>query len=134
MMVSVHTSSYSPPPSISLVLILAIVLSVPGSGNPPQLPPPCLPLIVFRLVLESPNWIGGRAHVEVVELLVEHEGPLNELRRLLPALEAVHATAADVADHVGGQDGAVGTQDHHRGNLGHLEHGLQLSGGNKRQQ
>ncbi|TNN63072.1 hypothetical protein EYF80_026688 [Liparis tanakae] len=63
---------------------------------------------------KSTRGLGGSSHIEVVELLVEHEAPLDELRRFLPVSETVAAKATDVLHSIRSEDGAVGTEDHHR--------------------
>lgn len=83
----VFLSSSSPPRSFISLLSLRIpcpifllLLFISIFALPPYLPPSLFPLVVLCLVLESPHRVGGAAQIQVVELLVEHEAPLNELR------------------------------------------------------
>lgn len=92
----------------------------------PWLPPPLLPLVVLRFVFESPHRVTDAPQIQVVELLVEHEGPLDELRRFLPVSETLGAVIADVLHGVCREDGATGTKDQHGGNFFHLKHGPQF--------
>lgn len=92
----------------------------------PRLPPPLLPLVVLRFVFESPHRVTDAPHIHVVELLVEHEGPLDELRRFLPVSETLGAVVGDVLHGVRNEDGAIGTKDHRRRNFFHLKHGPQF--------
>lgn len=92
----------------------------------PRLPPPLLPLVVLRFIFESPHRVTDAPQIHVVKLLVEHEGPLDELRRFLPVSETFGAIIADVLHGVRHEDGAIGTKDHHCRNFFHLKHGLQF--------
>ncbi|KAG7265121.1 hypothetical protein CRUP_020078 [Coryphaenoides rupestris] len=80
----------------------------------------------IRLMKMPADRVCGAAQVEVVVDLVERKAPLHQLRRLLPAPEAVGAQAADVLHGVGGEDRAVGPQHHHRRDADHVKLGLQL--------
>lgn len=109
-----------PHPSTLFLFFLCVFLLAP------QLPPPLLPLVVLRLVFESSHRVTDAPQIQVVKLLVEHEGPLDELRRFLPISETLGTVTADVVHGVWCEDGAVGTKDHHCGKLFHLKHGLQF--------
>lgn len=92
----------------------------------PRLPPPLLPLVVLRFVFEPPHGVTDAPQIHVVELLVEHEGPLDQLRRFLPVSETLGAIIADVLHGVRHEDGAIGTKHHDCRNFFHLKHGPQF--------
>ncbi|KAK5608152.1 hypothetical protein CRENBAI_003649 [Crenichthys baileyi] len=75
---------------------------------------------------ESSDRVAKAAHGLVLKVLLHEEVSVDELGCLEPVAVAVWTHLDYLLHRIGDENGAVRTQDHHCGQLIHIEHGLQL--------